>query len=434
MALVQPSFILPVTALVKDEQLTYKFNFGIGNTSIVQSSKINIYDTPNASTPIVTSVYNSTLNEHIIQDTTLNSLTVEHQYYISIQTYTQINAGGTASPESSRITVWCLNSPELIINSPSPNESLTINSFVAEAQYITGITDYTLGVNNKLNQYLFELLQGNTVIYTSENIVGEGTPVSEAVDNQEYIISYNFVGVNNGTYTLRVTGITSENITIVTSETFSVDVDISEFKTAQVSNNICEGYINIECNINAIEGETNGIPHNEGWVQLTGLPNDLNGYVKWDSGYDFPSSAQGFSNWTFQIWGFNFNPAPYVNPIINSNTGKNDNLNYLIQLRNIEYESTRINGEIDVYIVKTPENTIQAEMYIYPNAQADYDISTVIKSNAIPIPENGTDLLDSQQVSVWVRSLNGYYEIFLRNITTNTPPIPSTLNEEEGEN
>lgn len=432
MALVQPSFIIPVPALVKNEVLTYKFNFGIGNTSIVQSSKINIYDAPGSTTPIVTSVYNSTLNQHVVQADALESLTVEHQYYISIQTYTQINATGTASPESSRITVWCLNIPTLSITTPTANEDLTVNSFIAEALFDTEVSDYTLGINNKLNQYIFELLQGNTVVYTSGNIIGEGTPVSEAANNTQYTIAYNFIGVANGTYTLRITGITAENTTIIATQSFSVDVDISEFKTAQVSNNICEGYINIECNINNIEGETNGMPHNEGWVQLVDLPNDIKGYVKWDSGYDFPVNAQNFSNWIFQIWGFNFTPASYVNAQIDTPNGQNQNKNYVIQLRNVAFDSNTVNGEIDVYLVKTPENLLQAELYAYPYAQQSYDINYCIKSNAIPLPQSGTDLLDSEQVSVWVKSMDGLYEVFIRNITTNIPTIPEELAEQEG--
>lgn len=432
MALVQPSFILPPSALIKDETLTYKFNFGIGNTDIVQSTKINIYDSPNATTPVATSIYNSTLNEHQIAPSVTEDLTVQQRYYLTIQTYSQANAMGTESVESPRVTVWCLNLPTLTINTPQPNEHLKVSGFAAEATYNTQITDPQLGVENTLQQYRFDLMQGGAVIYTSDNIVGEGTPLSGEFTNTEYSISYNFPSVSNGIYTLLITCITTESITLTASVLFNVDVDITEFKTAQVSNNVCEGYINIECNITNIEGETNATVHPESWVQLVGLPNDIEGYVKWSHGYNYPQNiinGQTFSNWTLQLWGFDFSQAPYTSLQLDSNNS-NTNTNYLVQIRGYQYENNDLDGEIDIYIVKVDDTNIQAEMHVYPYAPNDYTISQTIHSNTIPIPTNGTDLTDSDLLSLWVRSVNGYYEVFLRNITQSTPPIPATLNED----
>lgn len=417
MALVQPSLILPISAITPNQSSTIKFNFGIGNTDIIQSSKISIYDNPSATSPVATSVYNSINNIHEISATVTSGLTVETQYYITIQTYTGLNATGTASVESNRVLVWTLNSPSLTITSPALNVTISVNTLYVEANYITGITNTSLTVDNKLSYYSFQLLDGNNIIYTSGNIIGEGTKVTDT----NYTINYTFNGISNGTYTLRVVGMSNQNMTVIATRSIIVETQVITFRTASVINNVCEGYITVECNITNIEGETNGEVNDDGWIQLVGLPDGINGYITWNDGYNFPatvSNTNTFSNWTLQLWGFNFKIVSNTMPSLN------DNINYLIQLRNMSEGKNSVDGEIDIYIVYDPtKEHIRADLYIYPYGNRNYSISKYIPSNVINIPTNGTDLTDSDNLTVWVRSLNGDYDIKLRNITTNDPTI-----------
>ncbi|MDD4804986.1 MAG: hypothetical protein PHN69_07660 [Candidatus Pacebacteria bacterium] len=427
MALVQPSLILPISAIIPGQPSIIKFNFGVGNTSIIQSTKISIYSNPSDTIPKATSIYNSTTNTHEISASVTNTLETQKQYYMSIQTYTGINASGTSSAESNKVLFWALNPSTLNITAPLTDVTITVNTLYVEATYNTGITDPALTVDNKLSYYSFQLLKDGSVIYSSGNIIGEGTKLTD----NTYNITYTFNGLTNGNYILKVTGISNQNMVVTAERSIIVDTQIISFKTATVVNNICEGYISVECNITNIDGKTNGITHDEdGWLQLNDLPSGIKGYITWDNGYNFPSVVSGintFSNWTLQLWGFNFKTAPDVSPYGGTPIPRtlSTNTNYLIQLRNLSVEGDVTTGEINIYIVyDTDTNHVRADLYVYPYASEDsYSISKYVPSNTISLPTQGASLTVADNLTLWLRSLNGEYDIQLRNITKNEPPI-----------
>lgn len=412
MALVQPSLILPIAAITPNTTSTIKFNYGAGNTEIVLSSKISIYANPSDTTPVVTSTYNSTTNTHVIAASVTNALTVQRQYYMSIQTYTGLNATGNASAQSTLTLFWTLNRPSLTIVAPSTDVTTKVNTLYVEANYDTNVTSSSIPVDNKLSFYSFQLLKGTEVIYNSGNIIGEGTLVSGTT----YSIKYNFNGLSNGNYTLQVTATSNQNMTAIALRSVTVETQIVSFKTATVINNVCNGYITVECNITNIDGKTNGIPK-DGYIQLIGLPDGAKGYITWDNGYNLPSVASGtntFSNYTMQIWGLRFTPASHAVPY-DGETNKqtlSTNTDYVVQLRNLNLENNNTSGEIDIYIISLGASMYRADLYVYPyGSRGDsYNISKYIPSN-----EQRFASLESS-FSLWMRSKDGEYEVQLHTL------------------
>lgn len=389
MALSQPSIVFPVSAFVQGQDNTITFSFGFGSTEIVQSTKVLIYKNPSDTSPVATSVYDGVNNVHIIASSVISTLTAQTPYYVSIITYSGKNATGTASAESVRVLIWKLNPPTLTIDFPVSDTIISVNSVSVQATYNTGVTGSTVSLSNNLTSYKFDLIQNNRIIYTSEEIYGTGTNIS----NNNYTIQYTFNGVNNGAYILQITCVSSENIVTTARVNISVSTTVLNFKTANVINNKCDGYITVECNLTNISGTTNGSIQN-GWLKLDGVSN---GYITWDNGFNFPKNAYGFntySNWTMQLWGFNFKPASVVDPYKGSfQAGKlSTNTNYIIQLRSNTDTPNLIEGEIDIYIVyDTDTSHVRADMYVYPFANVDsYGISKYIPSNTISIPNPQT--------------------------------------------
>ena len=425
MALVQPSIVLPIPAVIKGRTATINFNFGLGSINIAQSSKISIYEYPNDSSPLVTSVYNSTTNQHIISSVETDKLTTEKEYYMSIQTYTGTDATGESSAESIRSAFWVLDTPLMSILAPAENTVVAVNTLYVEATYNTGIVN-DIAVDNKPSYYSFELIQNDNIIFTSNYIIGEG----DKKTNTDYSLSYTFNGLTNGRYILRVNAVSTQGMKISVERNIEISTQIIAFKTATAINNKCEGYVTVECNITDIKGQSNGIVNeDEGWLQLVDLPEGIEGYITWDDGYNFPSASVGknlFSNWTLQLWEFNFRPTSRVPDSVTnlSPTGLRLDKSYIIQLRTLNETKDVTSGEIDVYIVyDTSKQYIRADMYVYPFASAKgYGVSKYIPSNSIQIPDEGSTLSTADNLTIWIRSLNGEYDIKLRNITKNEPP------------
>lgn len=459
MALAQPSIVTPVPAVISrmtpPYDLEIRYSYGTGSTTIANRTILYFYENIGDAQPALTheQVLGSTIqNIHTITAIEIadyladGTLKVETKYYITLQLGT--NNSSEVSPLSAYREIWVLNPPTLSITQPSSDVTIDVSTLTVQATYNTGITGTNVNANNDINTYIFELKQGNDVVLSSGTLLGSSaTPTP---NTQEFTLSYTFTNIptNTNAYTMTLTVVSAQNITTTASRSVSVLVEQLGFNTARVTNNICDGYITIECNITNIEGElTGGGSHHgstetmTGWIDLTTNAPQAN--INWDTGYTFPSTSSGsstYSNWTMRLWGFHLLPVANTSPFYNATTGatqaSENNINpsttnqYLLQFRNVEgveettYQ-TLLGGEIDIYIVGTNYSNgkpaqIHAEMYVYPFATTKgYGYSKYYQSGSLAFPSDpstGIDPSTCDNIMIWVRSLNGEYEIQIEKI------------------
>lgn len=446
MALSQPSIITPVQAIVIEgntaRDLTINFSYGsttgsdIATSTIVKIYEYNSSDVVLTDTRTLTTLTTTT---HVIPSTVIAAanLTTEKQYQITITTQ---SANGTLSAESAKRNIWVLNPNTVTITSPITGITIDTTSVNVTARYNTGIQNTSILVNNNIGTYTFELMQGDNTILSSGALLGDN---AQQINDTTFDISFVFTNIPSSTqpYTILITIQSNQEMLATDSIQINVDVPELEFDVASVTNNVCEGYISVDCNIIAIDGEIVGNENLEnkglhnGWIDLT--TNAPTANLEWDTGYTFPTTLDiqnnSLSNWTMQIWGFNFLPiessAPYYNysnggltlattTNIYTATILGTNNQYLVQLRSTKHQEDTSQGEIDLFIATTENNQIYASLYAYPYAcQGSYGVSQYIESEPISMPTvgNPVDITNSEGIMLWVQSYNGYYDIRLVN-------------------
>lgn len=380
---------------------TVRFNI-VGNTDLIRSNKISIYDTDNIL--VATNIYNSTRLENIIP-ANLQGLTNGNSYYAIIDVYNTLDASGDSVGTSLGKQFWCLPTPTLTLTMPASDITISETSQEFIARY-TMYPNMTISdVENKIQFYRFNLYKGappaQVLVNTSRDIYGAGSEISSGV----YQINYNFNNLeNNSEYYVELIITTQQGMSL-TATSHSVTISLSDetFTAAEVTNYTCEGYIEVKSNITNLLGYTNAdFEDGDGYIDLT----EDGKYVIW--GYDpilkedtypltFPTtnmSGHSLMQWSAILEVFDLNSS-VTNPYNEEDTS------YI-------FKCTDLVGSNGVYLYLRREgNNIWGELY----AVTDLDelMSTAyVKSNTLAIADGS-----NTHIYILIRCSAGWYDVQL---------------------
>ena len=380
---------------------TVRFNI-VGNTDLIRSNKISIYDTDNIL--VATNIYNSTRLENIIP-ANLQGLTNGNSYYAIIDVYNTLDASGDSVGTSLGKQFWCLPTPTLTLTMPASDITISETSQEFIARY-TMYPNMTISdVENKIQFYRFNLYKGvppaQVLVNTSRDIYGAGSEISSGV----YQINYNFNNLeNNSKYYVELIVTTQQGMSL-TATSHSVTISLSDetFVAAEVTNHTCEGYIEVKSNITNLLGYTNAnFEDGNGYIDLT----EDGKYVIW--GYNpileedtypltFPTtnmSGHSLMQWSAILEVFDLNSS-VTNPYNEKDTS------YI-------FKCTDLVGSNGVYLYLRREgNNIWGELY----AVTDLDelMSTAyVKSNTLAIADGS-----NTYIYILIRCSAGWYDVQL---------------------
>lgn len=380
---------------------TVRFNI-VGNTDLIRSNKISIYDTDNIL--VATNIYNSTRLENIIP-ANLQGLTNGNSYYAIIDVYNTLDASGDSVGTSLGKQFWCLPTPTLTLTMPASDITISETSQEFIARY-TMYPNMTISdVENKIQFYRFNLYKGvppaQVLVNTSRDIYGAGSEISSGV----YQINYNFNNLeNNSEYYVELIITTQQGMSL-TATSYSVTISLSDetFTAAEVTNYTCKGYIEVKSNITNLLGYTNAdFEDGDGYIDLT----EDGKYVIW--GYDpileedtypltFPTtnmSGHSLMQWSAILEVFDLNSS-VTNPYNEEDTS------YI-------FKCTDLVGSNGVYLYLRREgNNIWGELY----AVTDLDelMSTAyVKSNTLAIADGS-----NTHIYILIRCSAGWYDVQL---------------------
>jgi hypothetical protein len=383
----------------------------VGNTNLIRSNKITIYDSSNVQ--VATCITNSTSLVATIP-ANQTGMSDGNSYYLTIDIYPQVDAGGTSMGTSANTQFWCLPAPSLVFTDPSSAITIDTTSKNFVAQFDMNYST-TISIKNKIQTYNFVLYKGNltasVAVDTSDNIYGTGTVDPD--DPNKYTISYTFDGLDNeATYFAQVTINTEQGMTIsATSSIITVHANDLGFATAQVTNMPCEGYIEVQGNMTNVIGSTNA-PFTEGdlHINLNGVDSEGNKYyVIWgDPAEDgivyypvqFPTSTINnliTSKWSIGLTGKAFTKSNSSPTIPNDDT-------YLFKLADL-------NNVYGIYLYYRDDGTnVWTELY----AMQDNNTSTTafITSNTL------TNVTSTDELTILIRCEYGWYDVTIEKITT----------------
>ena len=245
-----------INAFSADTGTTIEFNV-VNGTDLIRSNRVYVYDI-DTNALICSHLYVSTEFIHELPPSTDNSWSYSSgyssadfvnnkQYYLQLQTYTNVAGTMNASGCSMSKLFWCLPDPSLYLSNIGAYISTT--SYNAIATYNSNITDVDVTVPNVVQQYQFKLYLANgTLVESSDVIVGSGSQVGTST---AYTLSYNFTGLELDTsYYISVIVTTTEGMVLTTrSSTFIVKIDIPKLGSAVVINDSCNGYISVTGNL-----------------------------------------------------------------------------------------------------------------------------------------------------------------------------------------
>ena len=380
---------------------TVRFNI-VGNTDLIRSNKISIYDTDNIL--VATNIYNSTRLENIIP-ANLQGLTNGNSYYAIIDVYNTLDASGDSVGTSLGKQFWCLPTPTLTLTMPASDITISETSQEFIARYTMYPNMTISNVENKIQFYRFNLYKGappaQVLVNTSRDIYGAGSEISSGV----YQINYNFNNLeNNSEYYVELIITTQQGMSL-TATSHSVTISLSDetFTAAEVTNYTCEGYIEVKSNITNLLGYTNtDFENGDGYIDLT----EDGKYVIW--GYDpileedtypltFPAtnmSGHSLMQWSAILEVFDLNSS-VTNPYNEEDTS------YI-------FKCTDLVGSNGVYLYLRREgNNIWGELY----AVTDLDelMSTAyVKSNTLAIADGS-----NTHIYILIRCSAGWYDVQL---------------------
>ena len=380
---------------------TVRFNI-VGNTDLIRSNKISIYDTDNIL--VATNVYNSTRLENIIP-ANLQGLANGNSYYAIIDVYNTLDASGDSVGTSLGKQFWCLPTPTLTLTMPASDITISETSQEFIARY-TMYPNMTISdVENKIQFYRFNLYKGappaQVLVNTSGDVYGAGSEISSGV----YQINYNFNNLeNNSEYYVELIVTTQQGMSL-TATSHSVTISLSDetFVAAEVTNHTCEGYIEVKSNITNLLGYTNAdFEDGDGYIDLT----EDGKYVIW--GYDpileedtypltFPTtnmSGHSLMQWSAILEVFDLNSS-ITNPYNEEDTS------YI-------FKCTDLVGSNGVYLYLRREgNNIWGELY----AVTDLDElvpTAYVKSNTLAIADGS-----NTHIYILIRCNAGWYDVQL---------------------
>lgn len=302
---------------------------------------------------------------YVVNDFTTNYID-EQQYQYYISTFVNYDNSLTLvgqSDDSNKRATWTLPQPSISIDTIGTNNVINTTSYTFGITYDTNITTSIIDyVFNPPQVCVFNLYQqidnfgGRKLVKTSGDVYNGGT----VLNNNEYYMNYDFAGMANGNiYLFEVIitsylGMTSSYI----SQPFTVEANTYELGAFSVSNDGCNGRIQIKSEIVTIEGESTVEPV-DGEIDLTDNAN-----VTWRNGVSFTN------NWTLRIWGYDFKIA--------ENIPSSDRILHLF--------SSTTNGIIDAYILEdnSDDTKIKVGLFVYPQGYSNSVVS-YFESNSITL-------------------------------------------------
>lgn len=300
--------------------------------------------------------------EHTVPAGTLSNGTY-YQAYITTK-----DAQGNTSAASNTIQFYCYTQPTLeFSNMPTGN-------IVENSSYSFDVT-YNQIQGELLNNYTFNLYD------VSGNIVSTSGAKYSTASTLPTTVSYLFSGFeDNSQYYIEFTGFTIEGTEITTGRVaFSVKYTKPAAYSYLFLNNNCQGgYITVQSNIVAIDGESSPEPpiyvDNNTAVDTTGD----GAYVGWGRGYVLPT------NWTLGLWGRKYTPDTEI--LAMSNTD---------------------GDTISVYYCVDEDN--DAAWFYVRVSNSGSDNGYEIQSDTVAIPT------DDEILFLWLRCVNNLYEIKIEN-------------------
>ena len=286
-----------------DANLAHVFTFNVYSGSQVTGSKLTI---KNNSTLEV--AYDGTQTTYAFEHTVPAGTLANGTYYqASIQT---MDAQGNLSSPSNTIQFYCYSTPSLMLT------NLPTSNLVTNASYNFEAT-YDQAQSEALDSYIFNLYSSSGILISSS---GQRYNTSTSVP---LVLSYTFDGFDNNTsYLIEVNAVTVEGTQVTTGQV-QIIVQYSQqglFSTLYLTNNCQNGYITVQSNIVAINGETNEKPQyrvidestNDYGLDLRNVSYTPRKYmpqgaskesqwyypdVRWTEGYEMPD------NFTVRVWG-----------------------------------------------------------------------------------------------------------------------------------
>lgn len=356
MALTQP-ILYSIPAYDAMQAQLFTFNV-IGGTQVTA----NILTIKNNAT--LATVYSQEVTTFRFQHTVpANTLTNGTYYQAYIQTK---DAQGNVSVASNIIQFYCYSQPSFVFS------NIPINNIIANSSF-----NFTVSYNQEqgetLNAYVFNLYSVTGALIATSN-----TKYINSV-SLPTTISYLFNGFEDNTeYEIECNGVTSQGTEITTGRIrFSVTYSQpSLFSTLFLTNNCKEGYVTIRSNVIGIQGKSE--PSDP--IYIDGEEVDLTGAgssVTWDSGYEINN------NFTLRIWGRKFTPNTEI------------------------FRYSNVDGSIIVFKYCEDSTNAWVEMRA---VHYNWTYGYTTESNTIVIPA------DSEQVFVWVRRINNFYELKIENV------------------
>lgn len=290
--------------------------------------------------------------------------TLENGEYYSayVQTY---NALGEESSPSAYIQFYCFTTPEFYFSNFPIDEIITNSSFEF-------VLHYSQAEDEELESFNFSLYNAQGV-----KIATSGVKYASSVPT----LSHAFIGLlDNTTYFIEAEGKTVYGTLLSTSRNrFNVAYyRPNVFSAVELKNNCSEGYITIQSNLVAIEGEAIYPPvyQEDKYVVLQ------DNTVTWNSGFSF--GADGF---TASLW------SKYAPWTINKQ---------LIGFSNADGSVVKVG----LYRDYDDNSKVYADLRVKVGVNEYY-----VCSESIPIPNS------EDNVQIWFRKKNGYYSIKLVNLS-----------------
>ena len=244
-----------INAFNVDAGTIIDFNI-VGGTNVVRSNKLYIYDTTDNSL-VLTHLYVSTESLHELPSKTDSTIVYavgkssasfvnEHQYYASIQTFTDTVGEEGYSGFSTSKLFWTLPTPSMVMDDVPATIDTTSYNFVVT--YNTNISS-NIPVTNAPESYQFELYDSSGTLVQTSGVIADGG--EQVGTSTSYTLSYNFTGLQDLTsYYVKCTLNTSEGMNIsVTGSTFLVNVNAPTLEDATVINDACRGCITVTANL-----------------------------------------------------------------------------------------------------------------------------------------------------------------------------------------
>lgn len=356
MALTRP-ILYSLSAFDATEEHIFYFNV-IGGDQVVKNKLVITKQSNNQ--VVYEDIQTTFAFRHIVPANTLEN---GEYYSVVVITYNILNE---ESLPSNGIQFYCFSNPSFdFINIPTGN---VINN----ATY-NFIVEYDQNENEGLNSYTFNLYDAQRSLLTSSGLLYVGgqsiTPLS---------VNYTFSGLgDNNTYYVQAVGNTIHGIQVDTGLILIGVKYVSPnvFSIIDLHNNCEGGYITVQSNLIAINGQSNPSPPN--YVD-DGTVVDIKGegeYVLWNTGYNITG------DFTASLWGRDFNDNSRIITLTNGN--QTLTINYRKNEDGLNYVELIVQeGYIIYYIYSTP-------IYVYPN----------------------------DKIQIWFRRVGYLYEIYLYDLT-----------------